>query len=86
MTDTTAGAIIEAAENAGLEVRTNYSGRCMYGKQCLAIVGTLSELLPAIYDAGCIAGNAGDDEIPDIEIDSMGNGSVVYFPQLQVDR
>lgn len=86
MTDKTAEAIIEAAEDAGLEVRRNYSGRCMYGKRCLAIVGNLSDILPAIYDAGFMAGQNDDDGVPAIQIDSMGTESVVYFPQTQVQQ
>lgn len=43
--------ILDAVENSGYDVQfRNYSGRAMYGKQCVGIVGEMKVLLRVIKD------------------------------------
>lgn len=78
-------------EEAGLETRS-YSGRAMYGKTCLAVDldgGTLGPFVADVIEAlqtqvgGEIMSTNGDDiseAFRSMKTDSMGRGSVVYFP------
>ncbi len=67
--------LVEAAEDAGVEYRTNYSGRGMYGAECFAIEGNTSDLirfLRALDDDMA-------DELMDPSTDSMGLDTVFYW-------
>lgn len=79
----------EAFENAGFETRS-YSGRSMYGKECLgikcdsaieAIFETITEAI--IRDTDHVQTIALIDELRDYHIDSLGLGSILYFPNLE---
>lgn len=76
-----------------VEVRTDYSGRGMYGATCLAIVTGqgqgLGDILNALYLMGLNMSVEEDDTdaitaiLRSARIDSMGYGSVIYFPVAQ---
>ena len=60
----------------------SYSGRAMYGKQCIAVLDdSVSEWGLAIYLAH-IAGDFDLDilDLPEPHTDSMGRGVVMYWP------
>lgn len=77
-------------DNAGLSTRS-YSGRSMYGKQCLAVelesgrmgefIGNLCSAV-ACHDDPSHAAELVDDACRDMRTDSMGHGIVVYFPSV----
>lgn len=66
----------QLVEDAGYETRS-YSGRGMYGKECLAIV--VPDALTAVQN---IAHAAGEDglTLSAPKSDSMGLETVVYWP------
>jgi hypothetical protein len=78
----------DVADYAGLDpdeaIRTNYSGRGMYGRQCLGLVyDSLSELL------GFVAYFANEnmdhlDWISGVRQDSMGRSMIAYWPNVGV--
>jgi len=79
-------------EMAGYETRS-YSGRGMYGKECLAFT-TERETSSFAVAADLIAAaiDAGEDFIEPVlaamrgvKTDSLGRGAVFYFPSIAVD-
>jgi hypothetical protein len=59
-----------------IEIRTDYSGRGMFGKRCLAFVGSPGE--PPSIVAWMLGKSGWDwDSIPKNQ-DSMGSGWVIY--------
>ena len=80
-------ALVELIEDAGFEARA-YSGRGMYGQNCL---GVTADCNPARVVA-CIllqALEAADGELNElltefqnVHCDSLGMGSIVYFPSI----
>ena len=78
----------DCVEDAGAEYMPDYSGRCMYGKECPAITvdddATLYQSFVALgqtlefRDAKKLARTA--------KTDSMGRGTVVYWPNLVFDE
>lgn len=65
----------------------DYSGRAMYGERCLAITGDLRETMSRLMVAFLLAEGLEDDDryaiervLPSVRWDSMGLGSVIYFP------
>lgn len=81
--------IKEAFEDAGHEVRS-YSGRAMYGKECLGV--TCSNPIRAVLETvAYLVENQGDSEevteaidalARDPRTDSMGMAAIVYFPNI----
>lgn len=78
-----------AVENANLEpdsVDDKYSGRHMYGEECLALVGGLPDLLKffVCLEHECILEDEFEDlpgQLADvIRDDNMGLSMVYYFP------
>lgn len=68
----------EAADEAGVEYRTNYSGRGMYGAECFAIEGKTSDLIRFLRELPDEVG----DQLVDPTTDSMGLDIVFYWPYL----
>jgi hypothetical protein len=81
----------------GYEVTWTYSGRSMYGKQCLAV--TLEQYeSPAqfMFQLGFeIKERYCDDDASEYDVydlfcepreDSMGRGSVIYWPSISLDK
>lgn len=80
--------IVEAVEDSGsgneVELRENYSGRGMFGKQTAGVVGSLSDIIGAIAAVAFEMGNHGDDEVEflremrRLRTDNMGHNIIVY--------
>ena len=69
----------------GLDLTENYSGRGMYGETCLAFHGNVN-----LMEFGVIAGDVLGLEAAfrlsqRFKTDSLGNGSVVYFPGVTIE-
>jgi len=69
--------------------RGDYSGRCMFGKQCVGIVyaGNPLELLVRLCDF--LYENdikSGKDALGNICQDSMGRDIILYFPQISTEK
>ena len=89
----------EAVEDAGYETRS-YSGRGMFGKECLGVEvdrGSMGSFIADVIDTlHSRVDSSGDDEEAEAEVDdafdavaqgfrrmntdSMGLGSILYFP------
>lgn len=80
-------ALIDFCEGNELEYRTDYSGRCMYGRTCFAIVcdsplATVMQLVEYLKDAGFADVYY---ELGEPRMDNMGLSQVVYFPKYLID-
>ncbi|PVB16411.1 hypothetical protein DDJ71_19700 [Mycobacteroides abscessus] len=73
-------------------VRTDYSGRGMYGKECLAVVLDDASLTPAVTAELAFALAGTDDDLADLVdriwslptyTDSMGRRTVIYWPNVK---
>jgi hypothetical protein len=80
--------LLDIAVEAGIDtdnnVRTDYSGRGMYGKKCVGFdLDSKSELL----DLGAALQTEGvlEDFTSRASFDAMGMGIVVYFPGITCD-
>jgi len=79
-------------EMAGYETRT-YSGRGMFGKECLAFTAeretssfaVAADLMAAAIDAGEDFIAPVIEAMRGIRTDSLGLGTVFYFPSVAVD-
>jgi len=58
------------------EFRSDYSGRAMYGRECIAIV------VDENWQADKIEAECKSLHLPDPTWDSMGLGAVAYWPSL----
>lgn len=75
---------ITIAENAGLHTCT-YSGRGMYGKECMAIAaGSLQEGLAQLIEGIPTASLDTDAAtiVRGFRWDSLGDGVVIYWPDI----
>lgn len=85
--------VLESPENFEVHFHNDYSGRGMYGRQCVGISGTEQECQRAI--AACIseAHYSGDEDLPEFadlvaellnsSRDSLGLGIIVYWPNIE---
>jgi hypothetical protein len=71
--------VIKEAKKAGLRVRRHYSGRAMFGANCIGIVGELDE---CIYVGKKIEKKTGKS----IAWDNMALEYIVYFPSISDER
>lgn len=78
----------EIFEENGENVRS-YSGRGMYGKRCLGVALTEGACLGGLFAS--VLGCLNEDDLSDIclleafedmQVDSLGKGSIVYFPRI----
>ena len=70
--------MIELLENSGYEPRS-YSGRGMYGKNCVGVV------VEDVFALGVAVGQESrhySEDIPSAKTDSMGRDIIVYWPDL----
>jgi len=80
--------LIECNESDLASSLRSYSGRCMYGADCLALDGDLSYIISNLMATALYEGKKFTDTEKDeiinalsgVRTDSMGRGSVVYFP------
>ena len=81
--------VLEVCESLGLEVRS-YSGRCMYGRSCIGVScgrnthQIVAQIVIGLCELGADGIETADHLTRDgaIASDSMGLGSIVYFPRL----
>lgn len=78
-----------ATEN--LNYRENYSGRGMYGRSCVAIdcdnpLETLAGIFVYLVDSDDLGGHDVMMALGEPKLDSMGMGSVLYFPKLKSNQ
>ena len=72
------------------QIRSDYSGRGMYGRECLGLTCTLPDLLMFAINFELIHGDDEDADllpsewIPQVQEDSMGRGAIYYWPSVQV--
>ncbi len=86
--------IRDAAEQAGLSFRRDYSGRGMYGRPCIAVSGhrqTIQrELFPEVIQeiATCYPDRVPEmaRQLMDYQTDSMGFDQVFYWSDLQLEE
>ena len=79
--------IKEFCEDNDLEYVDDYSGRCMYGRTCIGIVGDdmlteLVNLCDRLHDEEI---NSAYDSLGCVYMDNMGRQSIIYFPNLSKD-
>lgn len=71
-------------DELGIEYRS-YSGRGMYGRRCFAIQSDDCENMSLLVDIAYSFGEQSEDPtgLHDIRTDSMGLGSVMYWPNVE---
>lgn len=76
-------------EDYGYSFRDDYSGRGMFGKQCIGIVCDVSP----VYLISCLSDTLRDEGFESCTdilgtpcTDSMGLSTIVYFPKLSVRK
>ena len=76
----------ELLDTAGYK-SMEYSGRFMYGTQCVAVhLGNATDLFSLGKELAFLAEQKGfDDFIPTPKIDDFGRGIVAYWPQFVVE-
>lgn len=73
--------LIEAIAQQGLRPQA-YSGRDMYGKQCVGVVvNSQDELWDLAFDLGRAQGEDGP-KIPPPRTDDLGRKTIVYWPAI----
>lgn len=84
--------LAQLLENAGFETRS-YSGRGMYGKQCLAVeAGSSLDVFSAVLEGVSWSDTPKEDAdtlakaFKRARTDSLGLGVVVYFPNIPYDK
>ena len=74
---------VDAQMGGDVDIRDDYSGRGMFGEECLAVVGdnyTLDVFLDAARYFGIKA------SLRTMQQDSMGLSSVYYWPHIKVEK
>ncbi len=72
--------------NHDIELRTNYSGRGMYGKTTLGVVGSLAAIMDFMIGLGQEIGTSGIYiNTPQFEVDNMGKDYIAYVTNLESD-
>lgn len=85
--EVTAKQVAKAVLNYGLEARS-YSGRGMYGAQCLGVdIGSWGEVMH--ITCALVAANVDVEDIKELGermlYDNMGRGMIVYWPALKIE-
>lgn len=76
----------EAAGTVGLDdYRENYSGRGMYGKTCVGIVGNTGDLIEFVI-AVADADNDLAYELAEVSTDSMASDKIFYWRKLDTTK
>ena len=93
--------IVDTARDAGLEVRS-YSGRAMYGRQCVAIefdrdpyssTAIVIDILNTFFESRQMYKEDNLDafselmhELKSAKQDSLGLGGIIYWPHMEWDK
>lgn len=90
--------LYNALEECGLDgIRDDYSGRFMYGRNCLGFTCNPGQFYGLLMDLYKAANYDGDETLaeeisdfitsaPDLSIDSLGLGNIFYFPSVEVEE
>lgn len=78
--------IKDVAEEMDADFRSDYSGRCMYGRECVGVV--TDQPFEFCLQLGINIGAQGDtsNQPTDIRSDSMGRSTIIYFPGIEADQ
>lgn len=76
------GTLEEAAGEAEMDFRTDYSGRGMYGKTCVGVTGDTAKLVHFVLLVGEKDLDFALDNLTNMSQDSMGLDTIFYWPQL----
>ena len=82
------------AESNDLELTTDYSGRGMYGTQCIGFIGDINafklgfDLRDFLNDFIADGNELGEDLLDTLRnskvcMDNMGRDSIIYFPNIK---
>lgn len=79
--------IRDAAETALMNFRNDYSGRAMFGRRCIGVVGNQREVVSLIVDVIKLAHIHGDittvlEPLSKFSQDSMGRDLIIYWEEL----
>jgi hypothetical protein len=77
-----ANIFVEALQNAGYEPRS-YSGRGMYGKQCVAVVTDDNAFKVGVLVMAELPEEFDTYLLESVEDDSMGLSTVIYWPDVK---
>lgn len=82
--------LVEIIENAGYETR-EYSGRGMSGAQCLGVTVQKNEILFNAVMASVDKAEERESLLEffcdgNVEFDSLGQGTIVYFPRVRFNK
>ncbi len=83
-----ANMIQEFCEIMGYQYRKDYSGRYMFGKECVGIVTgeniveVIIKLADYLYECGV---SSVEKELGKVCYDNMGVDMIIYFPNVSVD-
>lgn len=73
---------VEIANDAG-EISTDYSGRGMFGRECLAITFNNYQEEASFFFR---LGQNFDGPMPRVKSDSMGRGTIVYWESVSITQ
>jgi len=80
---------ITACEDAGVNPYAGYSGRFMYGKTCIGIVGDARDMMTFTLDVIKVVDpdfEENQDAWRDMRQDNMGLDMIYYWPQIEVEE
>lgn len=73
--------VLQAADFEAEAIRTNYSGRGMYGAECFGFVGNISDYSQFVAVlASLMELDEFRDLLDDVRDDNMGLSTIFYFP------
>ena len=79
-------AVESVAQAMELPFYGDYSGRGMFGKECLSVeVDGGDQLARFFFQMGLHVGQRFETTLPHTKMDSMGKGTVVYWEKVQVE-
>lgn len=79
----------EDLQSEGFALRDDYSGRFMYGQNCLGLTGNISDLVRLILritDPENEWRVSNNEWLLGVKSDSMGLGTIFYWPETSVVR
>lgn len=83
--------IEEQGEDANIRIYEGYSGRGMYGKECIGVTGSLGDIVSALLEGALKMASTMSrfekrdllDDVQNMQRDSMGHDMIVYWPGIE---